>query len=104
MPAVSAASSGRWRGSTPNSPSAPGAVSASTASLSLMPSGVTISRARVSAMRSRGSGRGGLHLGCRRLHFFDVAAHVEGLLGEIVERAGQDLLEPGDRLLERDVL
>src|ERR1700722_18723918 len=34
----------------------------------------------------------------------DVADHVEGLLGEVVELALDDLLEAVDRLLEGDVL
>ena len=38
------------------------------------------------------------------LHLLDVADHVEGLLREVVEIAGEDLLEARDGLLQRDVL
>src|SRR5688572_8095233 len=101
MPVASAASSGRCWGSTPNSPSTLGAVSSSTASFSLAPSGVTISRAMVAAISGR---LRSLQLGCCLLGFFDVADHVEGLLGQVVEGAGQNLLEARDRLFERHVL
>src|SRR6478735_12852504 len=100
MPVASAASIGRCCGNTPNSPSTLGAVSSFTASLSFSPSGVTISSAMVSAI----SGRLRLQLGARCLGFFDVADHVGGLLGQVVERARQDLLEARDRLFERHVL
>src|SRR3954451_20873554 len=39
-----------------------------------------------------------------RLDLFDVAHQVEGLFGQIVQRAGQDLLESRDGLPQRDVL
>src|SRR3954463_15453230 len=38
-----------------------------------------------------------------RLDLFDVAHQVEGLFGQIVQRAGQDLLEARDRLPQRDI-
>src|SRR5262245_46781310 len=79
----------------------------STASVSFTPSGVTISSASVSAMMFAGRGprasSGRLHLGGGCLHVVEVAAHVEGLLGQIVESAREDLLEAGDGFLERDV-
>src|SRR3954462_14239406 len=100
MPVASAANMGRCCGKTPNSPSTLGAVSSLTASFSFGPSGVTISSAMVSAM----SRRLRLQLGSRFLGFFDVADHVEGLLGQVVESAGEDLFEAGDRLFERNVL
>src|SRR5690349_25026561 len=108
MPAVSAASIGRCRGITPNSPLTPGAVKISTDCVSFTPSGVTISRASVSAIRilevrRRRSGRGRLHLGRGGLHVVDVALQVERLLRQVVERAREDLLEARDRLLQRDV-
>src|SRR5688572_24168960 len=104
MPAVSAVSSGACCGSTPNSPSTPGTVTCSTDSASLSPSGVTISSFSVSATFAS-------RLRCRALHalpgflgLLDVAAHVERLLGQVVESAGKDLLKPGDRFFERNVL
>src|SRR6185369_691203 len=100
MPVASAASIGRCCGSTPNSPSTLGAVSSFTASLSFSPSGVTISSAMVSAI----SGRLRLQLGGSLLGVFDVGDHVKGLLGQVVERAGQNFLEAGDGLFERHVL
>src|SRR3954465_1514364 len=99
MPVAKAASMGRCIGKTPNSPWTLGAVSSFTASLSFSPSGVTISSAMVSAIS-----------GCHRLQacrfllgFLDAANHVEGLLGQVIERAGQDLFEAGDRVFERHV-
>src|SRR5258706_5042696 len=100
MPVASAANMGRCCGNTPNSPSTLGAVSSLTASLSFTRSGVTIS----SAIESVISGCLRLQLGGGFLGLFDVADHVEGLLGQVVERAGQDFLEAGDRFLERHVL
>src|SRR5688572_17769399 len=105
MPAVRPVSNGACCGKTPNSPSTPGAVNCSTGSASFTPSGVTISSLSVEAtfVSNDGSGRRALHALAVFLRFFDVAAHVEGLLGQVVERPGQDLLEPGDRFLERHV-
>src|SRR6185369_5132699 len=100
MPVASAANMGRCCGNTPNSPWTLGAVSSFTDSFSFGPSGVMISRAIVSAI----SGRLRLQLRAGLLGLFDVADHVEGLLGQVVERAGEDLLEARDRLLERHVL
>jgi hypothetical protein len=41
---------------------------------------------------------------CFRDGFFNGADHVEGLLGERVEFAAEDTLEPADGVLERDDL
>src|SRR5690349_22931977 len=89
----------RCPGNTPNSPFTLGAVSSETFSLSFTPSGVTISREISSAIS--GSLLQLLRLG---LGLFDVADHVEGLLGQIVERTRQDLLEAVDGLLQGHVL
>src|SRR5690242_7480896 len=101
MPVLRAASSGRWPGSTPNSPSTLGAVMDCTVSRSATPSGVRISSSRVPS--AIGSG-GFLELLRRGLHVLDAALQVEGLLGHVVERAGEDLLERRDGVLQGDVL
>src|SRR5437764_4537952 len=107
MPVRSAATTGRCPGSTPNSPCTLGAVTSSHETASARPFGVTISRsifpsaiARLLLVLLR-------EVGGLRLHLVDVAAIEEGLLGVlavVVELAGDDLLERGDRLLERHVL
>src|SRR3954471_798332 len=97
MPVRSAARSGRWPGSTPNSPATLGAVTSVTWSRSATPVGVTISRRIVSVATSILSG--GL-LGGARLHLVDAADHVEVLLRDVIELALDDLLEAGDGVLE----
>src|ERR1700744_5920293 len=103
MPVRSAARSGRCPGSTPNSPLTLGAVTSSTATARARPRGVTISSWIWSDMglsASRRSGLTGELLGLR-LGLGDVADHVEGLLGEVVQLALNDLLEAVDGLLQR---
>src|SRR5450432_1030727 len=100
-PVRSAASSGRWPGSTPNSPLTLGAVTSSTLAESARPRGVTISSWILSTMAPLSLGR---QLRALLLGLGDVADHVEGLLGQVVELALDDLLEAVDRLLEGDVL
>src|SRR5690606_14184394 len=102
MPVRRAAKSGRWPGSTPNSPSTLGAVSSVTCSLSFTPSGVMICKSMCAA--AIGASARLLHLFGGGLDLVDVALEVERLLGQIIERAAQDLLEGGDGLLERHVL
>src|SRR5688500_18957651 len=101
MPVFKAASSGRWPGSTPNSPSTLGAVRSWTGSASEAPSGDTISSWMCVASAISGDF---LQLPSGFFGFLDVADHVEGLLGQVVAAAVQDLLEARDGFLERDVL
>src|SRR2546430_9190519 len=128
-PAFRSATSGAWRASTPISPAAPGTTIISTSPSNAGPSGVTRDRSNLwvsSATyagglglffaRSRGRFFGGLFLLHRHrlalarelpalLHGrLDRADHVEGLLGEVVVLALEDLLETLDRVLELHVL
>src|SRR5581483_4468033 len=103
-PALSVATSGACRASTPISPAWPGTTSISASPSNAGPSGVTREtekRGWPSAMRLRGGLRHLLGLLDRLL---DRPDHVEGGLGQVVVLAGDDLLEAGDRVLELDVL
>src|SRR6478609_9577887 len=89
--------SGTWPGSTPNSPSAPGAVTSSTSVSMTAPRGV-VSENRTRVLRFL------LELLGLGAHVVDAALHVERLLRQVVALAVGDLLEAGDRVLDLDVL
>src|SRR6059058_3618835 len=100
-PALSIATSGACRASTPISPAAPGTISISASPSNAAPAGVTTETEKSgwSATALRGDG-----LGLHRLRaldrLLDRADHVEGLLGEVVVLAVEDLLEAADGVLE----
>src|SRR5436305_525108 len=100
-PALSIATSGACRASTPISPAAPGTISISASPSNAAPAGVTTETEKSgwSATALRGDG-----LGLHRLRaldrLLDRADHVEGLLGEVVVLAVEDLLEAADRIVE----
>src|SRR5262245_15050597 len=111
-PMRSAVRKGSWPGSTPNSPSLPGSTTDSAWSLKAWPSGVTtltaigmpdysVSPSAHCARRSAACRRlERLGLGTRVL---DRADHEEGLLGQVVALAVEDLLEAPDRVGDADV-
>src|SRR5689334_17251425 len=82
-------------GRTPNSPSAPGAMTSMASTCTSRRSGVTTSTFRCAmALRRRQL------LGLLDRHV-DAADHVEGLLRQLVVLALGDLLEAANRLLQR---
>src|SRR3989442_1967036 len=94
-PGASAATSGVCRGRIPKLPSTPGSRISSHSVVSTRCSGVTISTERAMSARQR----------LRLLHgLVDVADHVEGLLGQIVVLAVQELLEGADGVVDLHVL
>src|SRR5919202_326152 len=131
-PAFSSAISGACRARTPISPAAPGTITISASSSKTAPSGVVSEIANLCAPSATceslgGNGLGlfrlfGLGLGlslrrllglrlrlarllaCLRNGVVDRADHVEGLLGQVVVLAVEDLGEAADRVLELDVL
>src|SRR3954471_8605296 len=96
-PGFSAAISGTWPGSTPNSRSAPGAVTSSTSVSTSAPRGVVSDN--FTALR-----RLFLHLLVARAHVVEAALHVERLLRDVIALAVDDLLEAADSVLDLDVL
>src|SRR5919108_5238749 len=110
-PAFSVATSGACRASTPISPAAPGTTIISTSPSNAGPSGVT------SETSKRRLGSFGLLLALLGLllaaaadalrlldRLLDRPDHVEGLLGQVVVLAVEDLGEALDRVLELHVL
>src|ERR671930_2688849 len=112
-PALSVATSGACRARTPISPAAPGTTIISASPSKAGPSGVT------SETSKRLLGSLGLLLGLLALlgllllaaydlglldRLLDRADHVEGLLGQVVVLAVEDLREALDRVLELHVL
>src|SRR6476619_272780 len=91
---------GEWRGSTPSSPSAPGTITISARPSKTRPSGVRISQSSSAIARLRGR----LHLLRLGDHLIDAALEEEGLLGDVVVLALEDLVEATDRVLERHIL
>src|SRR3954466_8219618 len=89
---------GTCPGRTPNSPRAPGAVTSSTSASTRAPRGVVRER-RIGRLR-------GLlgHLLGLGPDLIQAAHHVEGLLGDVVAAALDDVLEAADGVLELDVL
>src|SRR5436190_2820849 len=113
-PTPSIETSGAWCGSTPSSPSTPGSWTESTVSEYARRSGVTISSWSGMATPSSGRAPAGASGGssesssCRqflsiRANVVDRARQEEGLLGQRVGVALEDLLERGDGVLDRDV-
>src|SRR6185503_13739025 len=112
-PALSVATSGACRASTPISPAAPGTISMWASPWKTGPSGVTSSTSNVgwsaTSAISRQYGerpsRGRLLHRPRTLDYvLDRADHVEGRLGHVVVLALDDRVEAGDRVLELHVL
>src|SRR6266542_3747420 len=101
-PAFSIATSGACRASTPISPSAPGTISISASPSNAEPSGVTRETANVE-VPSANSGGSGLGLAGALRRLLDRPDHVEGLFGQVVVLAVEDLSETLDRVLELDV-
>src|SRR5512134_1026919 len=90
-------------GSTPNSPSKPGATTSSTSSVRRRRSGVTSSSRIFDAIVFDLCLRRGEQLLALLDRLLDGPDHVEGLLGEVVVLPVDDLLERPDRVLEADV-
>src|SRR6202171_3760554 len=119
-PRLSGVNRGMCSGRIPSAPSDPGATTKSASPLKRRPSTVTMSTCSflVSANVSltlRGCASFGhvrfcllLLRGCltpgRRHRLVDGAHHVEGLLGQVVVLAFEDLAEAADRLFQRHVL
>ena len=91
-------SAARGPGSTPNSPSSPGAVTSSTSVSTSAPRGVVTDSliAAYDASLAICSARGA--------HVVEAALHVERLLGDVVALAVDDLLEAAHGVLDLDVL
>src|SRR4051794_17147358 len=102
-PAFSDAIKGAWRASTPISPAAPGTMIICASPSYAGPSGVTTltenSRRSATAL-----GRAARHLLGALDGALDRADHVEGLLGQVVVLAVEDLDEAADGVLELHVL
>src|SRR5579871_6459327 len=90
--------SGTWPGSTPSSPTSPGAVTSSTSASTSAPFGV-VRDSFISGLR-----RFLLHLFGAGADVVDPPLHVERLLGEVVALAVDDLLEAAHGVLDLDVL
>src|SRR5882672_4431732 len=101
-PGLSADMSGTWPGSTPNSPSAPGAVTSSTSVSTRAPRGVVSENFITKTPRPSASLllRFLLELLGLGAHVVDAALHVEGLLRQVVALAVDDLLEAGNGVLD----
>src|SRR5438094_3850449 len=95
-PGSSAVTSAAWSGSTPICPQAPSAVTSRT-------SASTSSRSGVYTRRWKRSANSGRHLTRLLARVVDRAHHVEGLLGQVVVLALDDLAEAADGLRERHV-
>src|SRR4051794_3897666 len=96
-PTPSRLTSGVWCGRMPSSPSMPGTSTMSTSSSYASRSGVTTSRWRV-------IGRSPRQLRRVLADVVEGAREEEGLLGQVVRLALEDLLERGDGVLDADVL
>src|SRR5438552_7072240 len=94
--------SGTCPGSTPNSPSNPGAVISSTFVSTMAPRGVVTDSRMTLAPSFSGVLLGELF--GAGAHVVQAPLHVEGLLGQVVALALDDLLEAGDGVLDLDVL
>src|SRR5579862_3545057 len=102
-PALSIATSGACRASTPISPAAPGTTIISASPSNAGPSGVTTETENFGCCAIRGS------LAARQLlaaldRLLDRADHVERLLQQVVVHAVEDLGEAADRVIELHVL
>src|SRR6266566_630697 len=98
-PGLSTVMSGAWRASTPSSPSAPVAMMNSTSPSNRLRSTLTTRRGYFKSGR-----RGLLHLLALRPRLLDRTHHIEGLLGEVVVLALEDLGEAAHRVLDLYVL